>query len=114
MVSQRIEVRIVLRPVAASRAQFRQSSLQQIESDFNVTELRVGACRVVLSIGIVGIDSYCPGKPFARAVDFPQADEDSRAQLSRPRVFRMRCQFTLGELNAAPRGLFALLFTSQR
>ena len=113
MVSEWIEVGVVLDPLPNLRTGTRQRTFKQIEGRIYIAQCRVAACQIILGKRIVRVDRQCSGYPFPGTIPFAEFKQCRNAQMGWPRIFSVKSKFTLGEFDPFPCRIFAIFITSK-
>jgi hypothetical protein len=114
MVSEWIEIRIVFDPsVFQLVAGVGKQTFQQIEGLLDIAQERINAGDIVLRQDIVRVDGQGSRGPFSRAIVIANGNQRGGAEISWPRVFRVKGEFILGAFNAAACGTLAIFRPAQ-
>src|SRR5207253_10701957 len=114
MVAEWIEVGVVLDPLPNLWTGTRQRTFKQIKGRVCIAQCRVAARQIILGKRIVRVDRQGAGYPFSGPIVFAKFKECCNAQMGRPRIFRVKSKFTLGEFDPFACSVFAILITAKR
>ena len=114
MVSEWIKIRIVFDPsVLQLVTGVGKQTFQQMEGLLDIAQERINAGDIVLRQDIVRVDGQGSRGPFSRAIVIANGNQRGGAEISWPRVFRVKGELTLGAFNPAACGTLAIFRLAQ-
>ena len=108
MLSEWIKIRIAFDPsVFQLVAGVGKQTVQQIERLLDIAQERINTGDIVLRQDIIRIDGQGSRGPFSRAILIANGNQGGGAEISWPRVFRVKGEFILCAFNTAARRAFS-------
>src|SRR5712671_917503 len=109
MVAQGVKIGVMLDPsMFQLLTGFGEQTIQQIERPLDVAQEKINTGDIVLRQDIIRINRQRSRCPFSRAIVIANRNQGGGTEISWPRVFRVKSEFTLGALNAAACGTLAI------